>query len=245
MRHVEKPTTTRFWIAVLAAWALTAPPLNAATVPAEPQGLALCAPTDGQQVSAPASGDPAADYVIGPGDTLSVHVFGVDELSVDKEIVDATGRIELPLIGTAVAAGKTSVQLQQEIAARLGEKYLQSPQVAVAVMDSASQKVTVEGDVMRPGVYVLRGRITLMEAIAMAGGPDAAADLKKVAVIRDDHGVRRAGVCDYESIRRGRQFDPAMQGDDIVVVAGSRLKQVWGQLLTATPVLGLIRQFGQ
>jgi polysaccharide export outer membrane protein len=242
MRHLGKPAIA---IAGLAALALCATPLKAAPTAAEsPDDLMLCTP-GAQALSATASSEPAADYVIGAGDTISVRVFEVDNLSVPSEIVDATGRIELPLIGITMAAGKTPVQLQDEIARQLGEKYLQSPQVSVSVLDSASQKVTVEGDVRHPGVYVLRGRITLMEAIAMAGGPDDAADLKKVAVIRDDHGVRHAGVCSYESIRRGQQIDPAIQGDDIVVVAGSRLKQVWGQMLQASPVLGLIRQFGQ
>ena len=81
--------------------------------------------------------DPTAnqgDYVIGPQDKLNVRVFEVKDLSTDEEVVDATGQIELPLIGRVTAAGKTTQQLQDEIAQRLGDRYLQSPQVSVAVL---------------------------------------------------------------------------------------------------------------
>src|SRR5438105_1841395 len=67
------------------------------------------------------------DYVIGPQDKLRIRVFEVKDLSFDEEQVDANGQIYLPLIGRMTAAGKTTTQLQDELAQKLGEKYLQSP----------------------------------------------------------------------------------------------------------------------
>jgi polysaccharide export outer membrane protein len=199
--------------------------------------IAVCGPANGQQISDGTDGvDPHGEYVIGAEDKLSIRVFEVKELSTDEETVDATGQIELPLIGRLTAAGKTTQQLQDEIAQRLGERYLQSPQVAVLVVDSASQKVTVEGEVKTPGVYQMKGRTTLMEVIAMAGGPADDADLHKVAVIREDGGVRRAAVCDYERIQLGHQVDPSLRGDDIVVVDGSRAKMFWAAAIKTLPL---------
>jgi polysaccharide export outer membrane protein len=203
------------------------------------QQVAVCGPSNGQQVSdypGVGSTDPQVDYIIGAQDKLSIRVFEVKELSTDEVTVDATGQIEVPLIGRVTAAGKTTQQLQDEIALRLGDRYLQSPQVAVLVVDSASQKVTVEGEVKNPGVFQMKGRTTLMEAIAMAGGPADDADLHKVAVIREDRGLRRAAVCDYERIRMGHQIDPSLHGDDIIVVDGSKAKMFWAGMVKTLPL---------
>ncbi|MEJ0067097.1 MAG: polysaccharide biosynthesis/export family protein [Caulobacteraceae bacterium] len=101
--------------------------------------------------------DTPKDYVIGPLDKLSIKVFQVQDLSLDAVQVDASGQIVLPLIGNVTASGKTTNQLSQEIAGRLGERYLQSPQVSVIVLQSTSQKVTVEGEVRSPGVFQMAG----------------------------------------------------------------------------------------
>ena len=183
---------------------------------------------------------PQAEYVIGPEDKLRIRVFQVKDMSFDDEQVDAAGDIELPLIGKVTAAGLTAEQLEHELAKLLGERYLQSPQVSVSVTEGASQKVTVEGEVKSPGVFQVKGRTTLMQAIAMAGGPDDQADMHKVAVIRDDNGVRRAAICDYDAIRKGRAGDPVIQGNDVVVVDGSAVKTVWSNLMKNLPVFTLL-----
>ena len=238
MRGVRKPAGAGLRVTALAACALIAWPLVGGAGDAQ-QTIAVCGPSNGQQVDDAAANDPGAEYIIGAGDKLSIRVFEVKELSLDEAPVDATGQIELPLLGRIIAAGKSPLQLQTEIAQRLGDHYLQSPQVAVLVLDSASQKVTVEGEVRAPGVFQMKGRVTLMQAIAMAGGPGDNADLHKVAVIRDDHGLRHAAVCDYERIRRGAQIDPALRGDDIVVVDGSHVKELWSQAVKALPFFTL------
>jgi polysaccharide export outer membrane protein len=180
------------------------------------------------------------DYVIGPQDKLRIRVFQVKDLSFDEEEVDANGQIQLPLIGKVTAAGKTTMQLQDELAQRLGDRYLQSPQVAVSVAESASQKVTVEGEVKTPGVYQMRGRTTLMQAIAMAGGPSDQADLHKVAVIRETEGQRKAAVVDYQAVRDGRGGDPVIEGNDVVVVDSSTTKTVWSNVMKNLPIFTLL-----
>lgn len=184
--------------------------------------------------------DAAKDYVIGPLDKLSIRVFQVQELSLDGLEVDASGQIVLPLIGSIKAAGKTTDALARDIADRLGARYLQSPQVSVIVEDSAGQKVTVEGEVKTAGVFKMSGRTTLMEALAMAGGPSDEADLHQVAIIRVVNGVRKAAVCDYVAIRNGSVPDPVIQGGDVVVINGSGMKTAWNDLLKSIPLFALI-----
>jgi polysaccharide export outer membrane protein len=180
------------------------------------------------------------DYVIGPQDKLRIRVFQVKDLSFDEEEVDANGQIQLPLIGKVMAGGRTTLQLQDEIAQRLGEKYLQSPQVSVSLAESASQKVTVEGEVKNPGVYQIKGRTTLMQAIAMAGGPSDNADLRKVAVIREADGQRKAAMCDYQAVRDGRAGDPLLQGSDVIIVDGSTVKTLWSNVMKNLPIFTLL-----
>ena len=180
------------------------------------------------------------DYIIGPQDKLRIRVFEVKDLSFDEEEVDANGQIQLPLIGKVTAAGKTTMQLQDELAQRLGERYLQSPQVSVSVAESASQKVTVEGEVKAPGVFQIRGRTTLMQAIAMAGGPSDVADLHKVAIIREAGGSRRAAVCDYQAIQEGRAGDPVIEGNDVVIMDSSTTKTIWSNVMKNLPIFSLL-----
>jgi polysaccharide export outer membrane protein len=180
------------------------------------------------------------DYVIGPQDKLRIRVFEVKDLSFDEEQVDANGQIYLPLIGRVTAAGRTTTQLQDELAQRLGEKYLQSPQVSVSVSESASQKVTVEGEVKQPGVFQMRGRTTLMQAIAMAGGPSDIANLRKVAIIRESAGQRRAAVVDFQAIRDGKAGDPVIEGNDVVVMDSSSTKSLWSNVMKNLPIFTLL-----
>lgn len=188
------------------------------------------------------SGD-ALEYRIGPLDKINITVFQVKDLTLEKVQVDASGRILLPLIGSVNAAGLTTAELSQEIASRLSERYLQSPQVSVIVEDSVTQKVTVEGSVTEAGVYELRGQTSLLQAIAMAKGPSRVAALDNVAVFRRVNGQRMAAVFDLGAIRRGAADDPQIFGNDVVVVGLSHVKGAWREVLSTLPALAIFRPF--
>jgi polysaccharide export outer membrane protein len=164
---------------------------------------------------------PASDYRIGLFDKLSVTVFGVKDLESDNIPVDAVGQIQLPLIGTVQAQGRTCRELADEIAKRLDAHYLRDAQVSVIVAQSANQKITVEGAVTDPGVFEIPGRMSLLQAVAMAKGPTNRANLKNVAIYRDVDGKRVRLVFNCEEIRSGKAEDPEMLGNDVVVVSES------------------------
>jgi polysaccharide export outer membrane protein len=166
----------------------------------------------------------ATDYRIGPADSLDINVSQLPELTKVVE-VGPGGKILLPLIGQVQAAGRTPVELSDDIATALKKKYMKDPIVVVAVKEAQGDKITVDGAVTKPGVYPLAGPTTLLQAVALAQGPDPRlANPKRVAIFRTVGGQRRTAFYDLTQIRTGRSEDPAIYGNDIVVVDTSGTK---------------------
>ena len=170
------------------------------------------------------------DYRIGALDEVSISVFQEPDLSLKEAQVDASGNIALPLIGKVAAAGKTAAELSSLIGEKLGEKYLRNPQVTVSVSGSVSQKVVVQGEVTEAGVYEIKGHTSLLETLSMAKGETRVASLKEVVVFRNIGGQRMGAVFDVAAIRRGQAEDPAILGNDVVVVGASHAKSFWREV---------------
>jgi polysaccharide biosynthesis/export protein len=179
------------------------------------------------------------DYVIGPDDVIAVNVFQVPDLSGTVQ-VDTEGNVLLPLIGSVPAAGRTVGQLSQQIAAAYGSRYVRDPKVTVSVKSSESLKVTVDGAVMQPGIYPISSGTTLMQAIALAKGPDTKLASSKVAIYRTVGQNRTAAVFDLSDIRDGKVQDPQLQAHDIVVVDTSGVRKFLQDISPIAPfaVLG-------
>jgi polysaccharide export outer membrane protein len=186
---------------------------------------------------------PATEYRIGVGDKLDVRVFQVEDLSFEALVVDTSGNINLPLIGAVRGAGRTAAEMATDIAGRLAMQYLRNPQVTVTVKEAASQKITVDGAVTKPGVYEMRGSTSLLQAVAMAEGPTRVADLTKVAVFRSIDGRRSVALFDLSAIRQGRASDPQVLGDDVIVVDTSRLSSALREVVGALPALSAFAYF--
>lgn len=198
---------------------------------------------DPSAMQSQSAGIDTAQYLIGPTDVLKISVFQVPDLSFDELRVDSSGNIQMPLIGTIHAEDLTPGQLSELLRTQLGARYLQNPQVSVTVVESASQKVTIDGDVTKPGVYEMRGRTTLIQAVAMAEGPTRTADLTSVAIFRMVDGQRMVAVFDLRAIRNGEMQDPLIIGDDVVVVDRSRLNAAMREVLSAVPALAIFRAY--
>ncbi len=162
-------------------------------------------------------------YKIGPMDVLDITVFKVPELSKPVQ-VSSIGTINLPLIGERVAAGRTSREVEQELAREWGTKYLQNPQVTVFVREYNSQRITIEGSVKKPGVYPIQGQMTLIQALATAQGLDEISD-STVIVFRNEDGKRAAARFDVAQIRAGDAPDPNLQAGDVIVAGKSFAKE--------------------
>ena len=175
-----------------------------------------------------------AEYRISGRDILEVQVFQVPDLNKTVQVSE-DGTVTLPLVGKMQFAGKTTQEAEQVLTAKLKQKYLQSPQVAVLVKEYNSQRVTVEGAVRKPGVYPIRGKTTLLQVIATAEGLDSQSDTT-VVVFRQVEGKRMAARFDVGQIRSGQTGDPAIQSGDVVVAPTSATKATFDVILKSLPI---------
>jgi len=182
------------------------------------------------------------NYRIAPLDTLSIRVFKMADLSGDYE-VDLTGKISMPLVGEVSAIDLTTAELDQRLTAKLGEKYLENPDISVGIKSSTRRSVTVDGSVGKSGTFPINGPTTLIQAIAAAGGVSENGNPRRVAIFRQIGGQRQAAAFDLTSIRRGEAPDPPIYAGDIIVVDGSATKEAQRQILNSLPILSIFRPF--
>jgi polysaccharide export outer membrane protein len=157
------------------------------------------------------------EYRLGAEDLIQFHVWKEPDLSTEV-VVRPDGKISLPLIGEIEAVGKTALQLQEETAKRL-KQYVTEPVVTVIVKDVKSPKISVLGQVKRPDVYHIKQRMTVLDAIALAGGFTEYADRNKVIIIRGTKwGVNRIKLNLKPLIKDGRSSLAYVQPADTVYV---------------------------
>lgn len=174
--------------------------------------------------------------LIGPLDTIQVDVFNVPELSREMQ-VDASGGISMPLVGTIDARGKTAGELARDIETALRGRYVRNPQVTINIKSSVSQVVTVDGQVVEPGLYPVTNQMTLMRAIASAKGMTEFARVEEVVVLRTVDGRRMAGLYSMDAIRRGAYEDPAIYANDVIVVGDSPQRRLFRDVVSLAPLL--------
>ena len=180
-----------------------------------------------------------AGYKIAPMDMVSVKVFKMPDLTGDYE-VDLAGHISMPLIGEVSAYDLTTAQLDAALTHKLGEKYLENPDVSVGIKSSTRRNVTVDGAVNHSGSFPLNGPTTLMQAVAAAGGAREDANIRRVAIFRSIGGQRQAAAFDLQDIRRGAAKDPQVYAGDIVVIDGSAIKALQKQIMQNVPLLSFV-----
>jgi len=183
----------------------------------------------------------ASGYKLGPADVIDISVFGVPELT-GTLVVSDNGTIQLPLLGETPAAGKTARELQRDLAARLGAEYLQNPQVTVSVREFNSRSVILTGEIEKPGVYPLKGQMSLLQLVAGAGGFGEGGD-STVIILRQSGGKRAAAKFDISAIEKGQAEDPLLQAGDTVVAGSSVIKKAYKGFLKALPIAGAFMMF--
>jgi polysaccharide export outer membrane protein len=166
---------------------------------------------------APAAALPA-DYRIGAEDVLGVVFWREPDLSGDVT-VRPDGRITLPVVGEMQAAGLSPEDLRKQIL-KAAEKYVADPNVVVVVRTINSRRVFVTGRVTTPGPHPLIGPLTVMQAIALAGGLTEYADAKNITVLRVEDGRAQSFKFNYKDVAKGKTLEQNIQlrpGDTVVV----------------------------
>jgi polysaccharide export outer membrane protein len=159
------------------------------------------------------------NYVIGDGDLLAINVWNEPDFKQSLP-VRPDGKITLPLIGAVQAAGKTPSQLEKTIETKL-EAYIHNPNVAVMVLTINSRKFNILGRVAKPGSYPLSGNVTVLDAIAEAGGFTPFAKVTRIYILRQNPGGGDTRIrFNYKAIIKGKHQGQNifLQPQDTVVV---------------------------
>ena len=203
----------------------TAPASPAPTAAPAPAPSGTAAPTPRTAAAVPpatpvrsASAANQPEYRIGTGDKLQINVYKENDLTQSLQ-VRPDGRITLPLVGDFTAAGQTPMQLQRKLAASLRE-YVTNPVVTVMVVEVADRVVYVMGEVNTPGAVPLKGPMTVLQALAVAGGFKDFANKGGIKVLRKVPGTDRVETIPFsykDATRSDAQVFYLVEGDTVVV----------------------------
>ena len=197
-----------------------APTAGDATPGPAPGVAAAPAPT----LPAPPATPPAvkandSGYVIGNDDLLAINVWKEPEVSRSLP-VRSDGKISLPLVGEVQAAGRTPLQLEEEITSKL-RSYITEPEVTVMVQQINSERYNILGQIVKPGSYSLTLATTVLDAIANAGGFRDFAKKKGVYILRrNPEGGQTRIPFNYQDVIKGKspEQDIRLQPNDTIVV---------------------------
>jgi len=167
------------------------------------------------------------EYRIGPGDVLTITVWGQPDLSRDYTI-DPDGFTPFPLINRVKAGGLTTRELAATLVSLLGKDYLVDPQVIVSVKEYLSQKVTILGETARPGVFYLTGPTTLVDVLSRAGWLSKSAG-RQILLVREqpvagpgapssNATIQRINIDDIQSGNSAKNV-PIQAGDTLFVMS--------------------------
>ena len=162
--------------------------------------------------------DQRFEYRIGVNDLLKIEVFQAKDLDNETR-VNSNGLISVPLVGPVKVVGLSVQEAERLIESELSKSYLQAPHVTVFVKEYESQKFTVEGQVKKGGVFPLMGKMSLVQAVATAGGLDTLANESSITLFRkQENGQITSTEYNFSKIREGKLADPPVISGDIIVV---------------------------
>ncbi len=171
---------------------------------------------------------------LGPEDVLTVDVFDQPNYSRSNITIPPSGRVNYPVIGQIMVAGRTIEEIEKEIIERLSE-YIREPKVTVQLVQVHSMKYMVIGDVATPGIYEMTRRMTVNEALARAGDVNRYGDMKNINVLRmQPNGQTTPIPVNIQEIRRGKAKDIFLIPGDTIVVPGNKFKTIDKVMSVAT-----------
>jgi polysaccharide biosynthesis/export protein len=165
------------------------------------------------------SGKISADYKIGPGDVLEVSVYGEESLNRKDLVVRPDGKISFPLIGEAQVGGLTTAQAKEAMEQSLHE-YVPGAVASVSVAQLGSLQYYVVGKVNKPGMYNVSKPLTVLQALAMAGGLTPFAAESKIVILRNSGKDTVTIAFNYKKVKKGQNIEEniILERGDVVVV---------------------------
>ena len=162
-----------------------------------------------------------AIYRLGIGDVLNISVLQPQEMTVTVTIAP-DGTINFPYIGSLSVQGKTLIEVQDVVQAKLGDGYMRYPVVSVSLQESNSRKFIVYGEIEKPGTYVLDNKITVLKAVSIAGGLTKFGSSNSVKILREkknEPGYTMIKVNLNDILKGSSSADILINPGDIIVVS--------------------------
>jgi protein involved in polysaccharide export with SLBB domain len=177
--------------------------------------LATCGPEP--VTTLPPTTSASAKQELGAGDVIEIRVTDQEELSGEYEVGE-DGTIRFPWIENVEVAGRSRGEIAEIIEQKLADGWLRQPQVTVRVLDRQNREVSVLGQVNEPGSYPFKERLTLVQAISLAGGMNPLGQAKKVKLIRETPEGTKTYEIDVRAILDSKRGDLPLEPGDIVFV---------------------------
>jgi polysaccharide export outer membrane protein len=168
----------------------------------------------------PTPPDETSDYLISSYDVISISVLGEEDLSVTARVSER-GSISFPLLGEVRVAGYTTIQFERRLEELLEKDYLVSPSVNISILEYST--ISILGQVNKPGAYEIKGKITVSQSIALAGGLTKIASPNGTKVIRKVAGEEKVITIPLNDILKDGDLsgDISLKPGDLIVVPES------------------------
>jgi len=160
------------------------------------------------------------DFVLGPGDVLEITVWQDETLSRSDIIVRPDGKISFPLVGDTLAQGLTVSELRNNMVKKI-EEYVPDSPVTVILQEIGSTRVYVIGKVNNPGMYLMVGKMTVLQVLALAGGMTPYSDNDDILIVRQEKdGTQRYLPFNYSKVLGGDSLEEniTLLPNDVVMV---------------------------
>ncbi|MGD9504945.1 MAG: polysaccharide biosynthesis/export family protein [Syntrophobacteraceae bacterium] len=170
-------------------------------------------------LSAAAGSCSASDYTIAPGDVLEIVVWGEPDLQKSELTVRRDGKISFPLAGDVEVAGKTPEEVRKLVEAAL-EPYIPQASATVIISQAGSLQYSVLGQVLRPGMYNAAMDVTVLQALALAGGLTPFGKESDIIIVRQQDAKNISLPFRYDQVKNGKNLDQniILQRGDVVIV---------------------------
>jgi len=167
----------------------------------------------------PQAAQTASHYVIGAGDVLAINVWKEPEASLQSVVVRPDGFISMPMVKEVEAAGLTPIELEKQLSLKFAH-FFRGADVSVIVKEVHSEKVYLIGAVKKEGPITIKGPLTVLQAVAEAGGLTDYAKRGKIYILRRDNGKEVRLPFDYTAVIQGKHSEEniTLQPGDTVVV---------------------------
>jgi len=172
----------------------------------------------GREETSPLGKNQLDNYLLGPGDLVQVVVWKNEEVSGNFRI-RPDGKFSMPLIGDILAEGSTTDGVSMQVEQKL-KLFIESPFVSTIVLETKSNRIYILGEIKNPGTYSIDGSLTVLQALALAGGFTPFANKDKMILVRGIGKGQRNIPISYSRILRtpGEENNPTLERGDTLVV---------------------------